>query len=149
MYQVRWRTILNSNGYTLLEALFQIFVFLLFSQFITFFFIWINQLNSTLFTNENSAWELFVYDFQNYLSDIEEITVSANEVELRMVNSSEQIQINKHNEVIRKQVNHQGHVPLLIGVRYTHFSLVNNELTITVEFLNGLKKERTFFVPIY
>ncbi|BDH62088.1 hypothetical protein MTP04_22180 [Lysinibacillus sp. PLM2] len=146
MYQSRNRYL--SGGYTLLEALYQLVVFILLTQIIIFIFIWINKQNQTFMTDENIPWEIFVNDLKKYLTNIENITVENNDTRLNINyrDSSSSIQISPINNVIRKQVNHTGHVPMLIGIKNLKFTLVENELTITVTLLNGEVKERSFFV---
>lgn len=151
MYRSRRNNKLNEHGYTLLEALFHFVVFLLLTQFIVLLISGINQRNSTFFENKQIQWEMFVSDFRKNLNDIEEITVTddAKEIIISKRNEEEKIQINQYNGVIRKQVNRKGHVPLLIGIKKVNFSFEQSELKINVEFINGLKKERTFFVQLY
>jgi len=140
---------LNQNGFTLLEALLHLVTFLMFMSFIGFFYSWINQLNISIFTKEHVSWEMFTYDFKNYFDNISEIAIDhgGTGIELTYVNSDDKVQINQSNEVLRKQVERKGHVPMLVGVKNVEFNLEQGFVEIRVEFLNGLKKERTFFVP--
>ena len=151
MYRSKWSKKLNEDGYTLLEVLFHFVVFLLLAQFIALLMIWINQLNAMYNKNEQIAWEMFVNDFSRNLIGIEDIVVSddSNEIVISKQNQEGEIQINQYKEVLRKQVDRAGYVPLLIGIKKVDFSFEQNELKIGVEFLTGMKKERTFFVQLY
>ncbi|MFJ8236984.1 competence type IV pilus minor pilin ComGF [Ureibacillus sp. NPDC094379] len=149
MYQ-SWRIIkLNQNGFTLLEALIHLVIFFMFTFFIGLFYSWTNQLNISIFTKEHLSWEMFTYDFENYFNDISEITINEDGkgIEITYMNAENKVQINQSNEVLRKQVEGRGHVPMLVGVKNVEFNLEQGFVEIRVEFLNGLKKERTFFVP--
>lgn len=148
MYQSRKRYL--SGGYTLLEALYHLVVFILLTQIIILIFLWMNKQNQTFMINESIPWEIFVNDFQKYLTNVENLTVENNgtRLNIKYKDSSSTIQISPINNVIRKQVNHTGHVPMLIGIKNLKFTLVENELSITVTLLNGEVKERTFFVQI-
>ncbi len=139
------------NGYTLLEALYHLVVFILFSQFIILVFIWIQKQNDTYLTSEHLTWELFVNDFQNYLVNVKDIEVTGYEdkIEITYIDNTNSIQIGQLNEVIRKQVRHVGNVPMLIGIQNLKFDLQGNELKMIVRYPNGLVKERTFFVQIH
>lgn len=150
MYQSRRRSLKNSKGYTLIEALFQVVAFVLFCHLLILIYFWINQMNNSLLANEQVAWELFVQDVQKYLINIEEITVSNNlaEMELKQVDSSERRQLDRYGDIIRLRTNNKGYIAMIIGVRNAQFKLNGNVLTISVEFQNGLKKERTFLVEI-
>lgn len=150
MYRSKWSRKLNEDGYTLLEALFHFVVFLLLAQFIVLLMMWMNQLNGMYNENEQIAWEMFVNDFSRNLTNIEDIVVDdSGEIVISRKNQKGKIQINQYKEVLRKQVDGTGYVPLLIGIKKVDFSFEQNELKIAVEFLTGMKKERTFFVQLY
>ncbi|MBD8026082.1 ComGF family competence protein [Ureibacillus sp. Re31] len=148
MYRTTKRIFLSNKGFTLLEALFQFIVFMLLANIFIMFVLWLNQMNKTLMTNENVAWELFVQDVQQLFTNIREITVKDEygQVEIAYVDSLERKQINRTGDVIRLQTNDKGYVPLLIGIRKVQFHLQDEFLTIIVEFQDGEVRERTFFV---
>lgn len=147
MYQSRRGSTLNSNGYTLLEALFQLVVLVLFAQFLVFIFVWISGQNHFL-ANENVAWEVFINDFQQYLNNVEEISKLDRNggIAIKQTHSKNTYQISQSSDVVRLQINNTGNIPMLIGVKKSTFSISENDLTINVELQNGSVKERTFFV---
>lgn len=148
MHQSKWGVLLNSQGYTLIEALFQFIVFILLSNIIIMIVFWMHQMNSTFFTNEHVSWELFVQDVQEYFVNVDSVKITNNfeRMEIYEKNSLDSKQIDRLGDVIRLRKNNQGYVPLLIGVKSAQFTIEDGFLTISVEFLNGLKKERTIFV---
>lgn len=146
MYRSKWRNTLSAGGYTFVEALFQVVVFILFAQFISYFFIWNSQFNETFTTTEELNWELFIHDIERYFINVMEITVEEQSIVVQQSEEEKKIVINKINDVIRMQKDDKGNVPLLIGIRDVQFIYIGNTLTILVEFQNGLKKERTIFV---
>lgn len=146
MHRPNWRNPLRADGYTFVEALFQVVVFILFAQFIAYFFIWNSQLNETFTTTEELNWELFIHDIERYFLNVMEITVDEQSIVIQRSDEEKTIVINKINDVIRMQRNDEGNVPLLIGISDVRFNYTGNTLTITVEFQNGLKKERNIFV---
>jgi len=148
MYQSRRRIVRNSKGYTLIEALFSFTVFILLSHILVFVYSWIQHLNTSFFTNEQVAWELFVQDVQQTLINVEKIflTSDSRTIEVTYQNSEETRKINRSNDTLRLITSNQGNIPLLIGVKNVWFEWSDYILTITVEFQNGLEKERRFFV---
>ncbi|KGR78457.1 competence type IV pilus minor pilin ComGF [Ureibacillus manganicus] len=149
MFHSKWAHL--ERGYTILEALYQLVVFLLFSQLIIIIFLWIQKQNDIYLTAEHTMWEIFINDFQNYLVNIKEIKVTGHQdkIELTYIDDSASIQIGQLTDVIRKQVRHLGNVPMLIGIQNLKFEIQGNDLKMIVRFPDGKVKERTFFVQIH
>lgn len=144
MHQSRRGVLGNREGFTLLEALFQLLVFSLFVQFVFLLYFLIHQWNETFLADEQIQWEIFIQDFQQYLLNVDKIYVMNHSL---YIESAEQtIKINKISDVLRLQINEQGYVPLLIGIRNAEFSLSDQLIAVKVEFLNGRSRERTLFV---
>lgn len=148
MHQWRWRIVRSGNGFTFIEALFQLVIFSLLAQVIFIFYLLIQQWHNTIVAEEQIKWEIFIHDLQQYLLDAEDIYIMNNSLYI-IDSSTKTIKINKITDVIRLQINDQGYVPLLIGIRHTEFSLSNNIVTIKVEFLNGIVKERALLVQYH
>lgn len=145
MYQSRRGILKNSSGFTLLESIFQLVVFSLFAQLIILFLLFIHQQNNSILSEELVDWEVFVQDLQQYLIHVEEIQMDSYSINI-IYNKKERIRMNKSGDVIWLQTNDKGYIPLLLGVRTAKFSITNDYLTIKVEFINGLVKERALFV---
>ena len=148
MYQSKWRLVQNSRGYTLLEALFSLSVFVLLSQIVMVVMIWIQQMNTSFFTNEQVSWELFAQDIQSSFWNVKDIKLSSDSktIELSYTNTTEIRKLNRSGDVLRQLVDNQGNIPLLIGIKSVEFEWEGQFLTISAEFQNGLEKERRFFV---
>lgn len=146
MYRSKWRNTLSSGGFTFIEALFQVVVFILFAQFISYFFIWNSQFNESITTTEEVNWELFIYDIERYFINVMEITVEEQKIVVQQSEEEREIVISVISDIIRMQKDNKGNIPLLIGISDVQFMYIGNTLTISVEFLNGIKKERTIFV---
>ena len=148
MHQSKRRIVQNSRGYTLIEALFSFIVFILLSQIMIVVLFWIQQMNTTYFTNEQIAWELFVNDMQQTLLNVKELKLSndSKSIEVSYTNSIEVKKINRSGDVLRLLVNNQGNTPLLIGIQNAWFNWDGQYMTISVIFNNGIEKERRFFV---
>ncbi|SOC36204.1 competence type IV pilus minor pilin ComGF [Ureibacillus acetophenoni] len=139
------------NGFTLLDALYHLVVFILLSQLIILIFIWIQKQNNIYLTNEDTTWELFVNDFQSYLVNVKDIKVTGYEdvIEITYNDGNPSVQIGQLKDVIRKQVDYVGNVPMLIGIQNLKYDLYENYLKIIVKYPNDVVKERTFFVQLY
>ncbi|MCM3389930.1 ComGF family competence protein [Ureibacillus chungkukjangi] len=148
MHQSNRRLIESSQGYTLIEALFSITVFVLLSQIMLAVLIWIEQMNTTELSNNQVAWELFVNDIQQLVLNVREIKLSndTKSMEIFYTNSSEVKKINRSGDVLRLIVNNQGNTPLLVGIQNAWFTWDGQYMTILVIFNNGIEKERRFFV---
>ncbi|QCR32842.1 ComGF family competence protein [Lysinibacillus sp. SGAir0095] len=146
MHQSKWRVVHNSQGYTLLEALFSFSVFVILAQILLVVLFWIQQMNTTYFTNEDTAWEFFVYDFQQSLVNVKEIKLSNDSKTVDVFYINDVKKINRSGDVLRLIINNQGNTPLLIGVRSALFNWDGQFLTLSVIFNNGVEKERRFFV---
>lgn len=148
MHQSNRRLIESSQGYTLIEALFSITVFVLLSHIMLAVLIWIEQMNTTELSNNQVAWELFVNDIQQLVLNVREIKFSndAKSMEIFYTNSSEVKKINRSGDVLRLIVNNQGNTPLLVGIQNAWFTWDDQYMTISVIFNNGIEKERRFFV---
>lgn len=145
MYQSRRRILDCSKGFTLLDALFQLVIFSMFSQLLLLFILVIQQWNDSFLTNEHVNWEVFVQDFQQYLIQVNKITINNQSMTIQYT-SGEQIKINQSSDVVWMQKNNEGYIPLLFGIRQVNFSLTDDSLTMKAEFLNGIVKERVLFV---
>ena len=109
-------------------------------------------MNNSLMNNDHVAWELFVNDFEQYLSNVEEIKQSSTRNKtfiISYVNSYEIIVIDQYQDIIRMQKNYEGYIPLLIGIKDFSFRINDNYIAIYIEFRSGVVKEREFFVQIF
>jgi len=66
---------MNERGYTLLEAMFQLVVFVLIAHFVVFIMVWFAEMKTTMLSDEQSKWELFVYDLNMYVNDISSFSI--------------------------------------------------------------------------
>ncbi|MDM5249192.1 competence type IV pilus minor pilin ComGF [Lysinibacillus sp. G4S2] len=138
---------MNERGYTLLEALFQLVVFMLIAHLVVFIMLWFAEMKVTVLSDEQSKWELFVYDLNMYLEDISSFTIRKDQKRITFQAADATHNIDCYSNIIRDQVK-GGHVPLLIGINKCQFKYEKNMLTVTVELPSGIQKERTFYVPV-
>jgi len=148
MHQSRRVIVQNCQGYTLLEALFSFTVFVLLSQILILVFLWIQNMNTSFFSNEEAAWELFVQDIQYYFVNVEELKVSndTKTMEVFYADPKATKKINRSGDALRLLINNQGNIPLLLGIKSVSFRKDGDFAIISVIFQNGIEKERRFFV---
>ncbi|KOS68076.1 hypothetical protein AEA09_05580 [Lysinibacillus contaminans] len=139
---------MNEKGYTLLEALFQVVVFMIFSHIFVLIMLWVTEMKSTVMAIEQTKWELFVYDVNMYFVDVTSFEVNEVNSKITFQTPNGLYSMERYQNIIRKKVDNLGHEPLLIGIKTCQFYYEDEELTIVVEFPNGIKKERTYYVPI-
>ena len=139
---------LNERGYTFVEALLQLVVTGLFASFFIIVTIWTGYFHGTAFTKEHTEWELFVHDLLQYMTYSQHVEVINNGKGIRIMQHEQFVHVETYKTLIRKRVDGQGHEPMLMNVRTVEFVQDGTKLTLIVEFLNGLRKERQFVVPI-
>ncbi|WP_342440959.1 competence type IV pilus minor pilin ComGF [Lysinibacillus sp. FSL K6-0075] len=138
---------MNEKGYTLLEAMFQLVVFVLISHLFVLMMLWFAEMRSTMLTDEQTKWELFVSDLNLSLKDISTFSVREDQKRMTFHTANTLHHIDCYSNIIREQVN-GGHIPMLIGINKCYFNYSENMLTVAVEMTSGIQKERTFYVPI-
>ncbi|OEC03236.1 hypothetical protein GY31_02990 [Lysinibacillus sphaericus] len=138
---------MNDKGYTLLEALIQMVVFVLVCHVFILIILWALTIKTSIMTDEHSKWELFVFEMSTNLANATSLSVRQNQRTIMLQTANTWQYFDCYHNMIRQRVN-GGHVPMLVGINNCQFQMSGNELTIAVEFPSGLKKERTYFVPI-
>ncbi|KUF34065.1 MULTISPECIES: competence type IV pilus minor pilin ComGF [Lysinibacillus] len=138
---------MNDKGYTLIEAIFQLVVFVLVSQLVVLIMLWFAEMKSTMLTDEQTKWELFVYDVNHSLQNVSAFAIREDRKRVSFQTANTIHHIDCYPNIIREQIN-GGHVPMLIGINKCQFNYTENMLTVAVEMTSGIQKERSFYVPI-
>lgn len=144
MYRQQLRQ--DEAGYTLLEAILQIVVFALFAQLFVLFFYWKAPIERQYQTRSNVQFEMFAADFQEAIALVESIEVIRAGDGIRFQTDRGIITIEERNQVIRKTVDGQGHVPLMTEIVRTNFKLQYPALHVEVVMQDGSEMERDFIV---
>jgi len=139
---------MNERGYTLLEAMLQLVVFVLIAHLVVFIMLWFAEMKITVLSDEQSKWELFVYDLNTYVNDISSFEIRKDQKRITFQAADTVHNIDCYRNIIRDQVN-GGHVPMLVGINKCQFRYEKDMLTVAVELPSGIKKERTFYVPVF
>jgi len=143
------RNILTNGGYTLIDALFQLLVLLLFSHLIFFYSMWMKDSEGMFLTTVQEEWELFSLDFESYILGIQSIEEQANQNGVRLIKDGVEYDVELSGSLIRKQKNRLGHEPMLLHIKRAKFQVKESTVTLLVEFENDMIKERTYEVLLF
>lgn len=145
----------RQHGFTLIEALIQLFIMLLMTQLLLTHQFAMTTFQKT-FYSDDVYWEMFIDDMQRYIQASDEpfrvynnayIERSRPDVETNSgVIAKERFDFVQSGTYIRRVLN-GGNEPLLYNVERMYVHLSANTLTIRVTFLDGRIKERDFYVP--
>lgn len=136
----------NEAGYTLIEGIIQLVVFLLFSQVFAITLGWLHRMEENVADPTEMEWALFIQYVETYLNDIETIAIQREDEGIRFRKDGEEFDIEYYPSLIRKQKNRLGHEQMLLHVKSMATKMDGSSLKFSVEFLNGVKKEHTFYV---
>jgi competence protein ComGF len=142
------RHLLTSRGYSLIDAILQLSVLLLFSQLILFYSVWFKQVEKHFFHAESIEWEMFSLDIENHVWSVTTIIEQMNHTGIRYVKDGDEYDIECYPSLIRKQKNRLGHEPMLTAVKLCRIQVIGDQVVIHVEFKNGRKEERTYEVSV-
>ena len=132
----------EEKGYTFIESLFQLIVFVTFAHLFIVFFLWKAPIEQQYTNMSDGAWELFAVDFQASIVDVNEFNVHQGGRGIQFVTDRGRIDIEQRNNVIRKAIDGQGHIPFLTNVHAVYFTLNDPIVSVTVTMLDGARKER-------
>lgn len=142
---------LDEAGYTFIEAIFQLIVFMLFAQIFILIIMWFSQFQAIEKMKDQVNWELFVLDLNQYLLNTRQFELyrNGNGIKIDTLMSEEQkvYIIEKSEKHIRKASEKGGNEIMLGFVEQADFSVRGNELLLKVTMKNGVKRERIFIVP--
>ena len=133
----------GQEGFTLLEALFILFVSLTMMMFIPGL---IKLMNDQHFNPHEP--ELFFYQLNQEVREAMTFKIKQNDLILNLANG-EQITIEKYGSVIRRQVNGRGHEVFLQNVKNVSFYRRNHGVKVVVNMKNGeVIQKRLSLAPI-
>lgn len=146
MYRHQQR--LNEKGYTLLESIVQLVIFVMLIHMMVLFLYWRAPAESFYANSASAEWELFSIELQGMLERVKSFTVTQN-CEIVFVNDRGKITAQFHENKIRKLVDGAGHVPLLMNVKSCSYRQTGNELYLKIEYTNKTVQEGTFAIGLY
>lgn len=138
----------DNRGYTLIESLLQLVLFVVFVHLFILFIFWKEPIERQFANMSDTAWEMFAVDLQDSIADVEEFKVHEGGRGIQFLTGRGRIDIEYRSGVIRKLVDGLGHVPFLTGVYTIRFTFDGMVLFVDATMLDGTRKERTFAVGL-
>lgn len=148
MYRYTRNNPLNERGYTLVESLLQLVTFFVFAQLFLLITLWTQQFQASVFSKEQTEWELFVNDLSQYLSGASAVRIMNSGQGIQVYRDDKVVDIERYQQMIRKQVQELGHEPMLLNIQSAQFIAKSSTVLVKVQFKNGLKKEREFYISL-
>lgn len=145
MYRFKWRNVNNASGYTLLEAILHLMLFIVFSHLVFVLTLAYMRLTDMKDARVELDWEVVVYDINTYLSIEGEVSVTNDGNQVEIVNEDKLVILRFYNNILWRNEK-GGNETILTGVKHASFSLHQHELTLIATLENDLTKERTFIV---
>lgn len=140
----------DEKGFTLIESLFHLVVFMLFSTISVFVILWSRDLQDLYGMKNDINWELFVYDVHQYnQNSASGELLSSEKLRFEMLNDPDNrlFLIEKSTEHIRKRSNKGGNEIMLPNVQSLSYEQYGNEIRMKVVMSDGKLRERVLVTP--
>lgn len=148
---MKLRQIFNERGFTLLESLFQLTVFVLFTAISLLILIWVRDLQQLETMKDEVNWELFIYDLHQYnMNSASGMVLSSGMLQLEISNDPEErlFVFDKSEQHLRKRSNKGGNEIMLPFVEKWELAVDENDVNMRVVMKNGTKRERDLVLPL-
>ena len=141
MYHIRR----YESGFTLIEALSQLLLLVIFTHLIYFIVSEFFELSSIKEQRIEADWEICITDINQYFTVNSFIQLSDDGFAVLVTQNDQKYHIRFMNQTLWKNEK-GGNETLLAGLKHAQFSLNGNELILTAKLENGVEKERIFIV---
>lgn len=135
----------NQLGYTLLEGILHLAVFMLFAQVLVATMWWLTNTEASVTDSTEIEWALFIQYVDSYLTEVDSVEIE-NLNNLTIRNDKTTYKVGLYKNLVRKQKNGDGHEQMLVNVESLFVTMEDKLLQIKVNFLNGIEKEHAFYV---
>lgn len=146
MYRNLTSKLKKQNGYTFIDGILQLSVFIIFAQILVLIMWSLYTTEKKVADPQEVEWGLFIQFVEAYLNDVESIMVQKNQPGIRFTKDNNEFDVEYISNVIRKQKNRLGNEPLLLNVQTLNVHMEGQNITFFVTFLNGQQKEHTMYV---
>jgi competence protein ComGF len=133
----------DEKGFLFLDSLMDLAVLMLLLPLIVLFFSFAMSFFHALNPKE-LEWRLFADELRVYLHGIDSIEEINNGGGIRIIQKSEEYDIESYPQLVRKQKFRQGHEVMLTGVENCLFQVEGTKLTVRAKFSNGLTEEAEY-----
>lgn len=131
----------SDKGFSLIEVLITLGILSSCVLLLTFAISQIQTTRSLIKDERQIEWHLFINQLEHELRDSEEVYATKSELTLKKTDPKDQLKktvtYNRHFSIIRRQVGSLGHQPILMKVKSVAFHLLDEKLSIDVDFQNG------------
>lgn len=146
MFAASKMKIRDQSGYTLLEGILHLAVFMLFAQVLVGVMWWLTNTEASVTDTTEIEWALFIQYVDSYLIEVDSIKVHENSKGFTIRKGITNYKVESYKNLIRKQKNWDGHEQMLLNVDSLFVEMEGSLLRMTVNFLNGVDKEHVFYV---
>lgn len=146
MYRNLTSKVKQQNGYTFIDGILQLSVFIIFAQILVLIMWSLYTTEKKVTDPQEVEWGLFIQFVEAYLNDVESIMVQKSQPGIRFTKDNNEFDVEYISNVIRKQKNRLGNEPLLLNVQTLNVNMEGQNITFFVTFLNGQQKEHTMYV---
>ena len=146
-------TFQNEKGFTLLESLFQLMVFVLFASISTLMVFWFRDSYNFEKKKEDVNWELFIYDLNQYNEkSIKGELLDAKKLRMEFINDPNELEdlmyiFTLSNNHLYKSSKKGGYEILLPNVADWHLTVEGTDILMKVVMKDGTIRERSIVLP--
>lgn len=141
------KNVLNKqSGFTLLEAIMNIFILSVIMLFLPLIFQSVNAIDKVIEVEDDFEWNLFLIGLRNELKEADHVAVV--KPYLFIEKGALKIQYVQYGLVVRRQVDGSGHEVVLQNIKSLYLLKEDNRLHIQTEFLSGVEDEASFLLPL-
>ena len=136
----------HEEGFTFVEALLHLFLFVAFGHLLFFILMEYYEMTAVRKSRIEADWELCVTDMGRYFPIDSKVSVSEDGLAaIVKIGEDQTYNIQFLNKILWKRED-SGNETLLAGVKSARFGLIGNRLTLKAELEDGIERERIFIV---
>ncbi|SDM86929.1 Competence protein ComGF [Psychrobacillus sp. OK028] len=139
----------DQSGYTLLEGILHLAIFMLFAQVLAGTMWWLTKTETAVTDTTEIEWALFIQYVDSFITDLESIRVNDTNSGIIIKKNHINYKVEHYKDLIRKQKNWEGHEQMLLNVNSLFVELEGNVLRLKVNFVNDIEKEQVFYVTYH
>lgn len=141
----------NEQGFTFLESIFQLMIFILFANISLLLIFWFRDIITLEKMKDEANWELFIYDLNQYNErSVRGKLTSTSSIQMELLDAEDgsYFVFNRSELHIRKRSNLGGNEILLPYVDSWNLAVIGNELLVKVVMRDGTRRERRLVMPL-
>lgn len=141
----------NEQGFTLLESIFQLIIFILFANISLLLIFWFRDIITLEKMKGEVNWDLFIYDLNQYNErSVSGKLNSTTSIQMELLNAEDgrYFVFDRSEYHILKHSNLGGNEILLPYVKAWNLTVDNNELLVKVVMRDGTWRERRLVMPL-